>query len=192
MFCTNCGTQFEGNFCPNCGAAASPSPQVSSPPLEDQGHEIKMCQNCGDRLLPGAVKCPTCGSKDLLLLNSNEREKIQEIIANAPNQKSELTPQWRKTIKPSAKQKKSSFARLYEEALATQETIRENKEKGIACCPKCGSTSLSAGKKGFSLGKAAVGAALTGGSIGYGLIAGSLGSGKTVITCLNCGHQWKA
>ena len=22
MFCTNCGTEFEGNFCPNCGTKA--------------------------------------------------------------------------------------------------------------------------------------------------------------------------
>ena len=23
MFCTNCGTEFNGNFCPNCGQAAA-------------------------------------------------------------------------------------------------------------------------------------------------------------------------
>ena len=32
MFCTNCGYEFEGNFCPNCGTAAAP---VRSAPAPD-------------------------------------------------------------------------------------------------------------------------------------------------------------
>lgn len=55
-------------------------------------------------------------------------------------------------------------------------------------CPKCNSNQLSANKKGFSGKKAVVGAALTG---GVGLLAGTIGSNKIVITCLNCGHQWR-
>lgn len=58
-----------------------------------------------------------------------------------------------------------------------------------ARCPKCGSTSLSADKKGFGIGKAVVGAALTG---GIGLAAGNIGSKKVRVTCLGCGHQWMA
>lgn len=56
-------------------------------------------------------------------------------------------------------------------------------------CPKCGSTQITANKKGFGLGKAVVGTVLTGGLLGAG--AGLLGSNKVVITCLKCGHQWK-
>ncbi len=55
-------------------------------------------------------------------------------------------------------------------------------------CPKCGSNQITADKKGFSGGKAVAGAILTG---GIGLLAGTIGSGKVVITCLNCGNQWK-
>ena len=36
MFCTHCATEFEGNFCPNCGrAAAAPAPPelLADPPL---------------------------------------------------------------------------------------------------------------------------------------------------------------
>lgn len=57
-------------------------------------------------------------------------------------------------------------------------------------CPKCGSTSISSGQKGFSAGKAVVGAAVTGSALG--LAAGAVGSKKVIITCLNCGHQWQA
>ena len=56
-------------------------------------------------------------------------------------------------------------------------------------CPKCQSTQLSANKKGFSGTKAVGGAILTG---GIGLLAGTLGSNKIILTCLNCGNQFKA
>ena len=56
-------------------------------------------------------------------------------------------------------------------------------------CPKCGSTQISANKKGFSGKKAAAGVVLTG---GIGLLAGTIGSGKIIITCLSCGYSHKA
>jgi len=56
-------------------------------------------------------------------------------------------------------------------------------------CPKCGSTQLTANKKGFSAGKAVAGAVLTG---GVGLLAGAIGSNKVYITCLKCGYKYKA
>ena len=55
-------------------------------------------------------------------------------------------------------------------------------------CPKCGSTQLSANKKGFSGKKAVAGAVLTG---GIGLLAGTIGRNKVKITCLSCGNQFK-
>jgi hypothetical protein len=56
------------------------------------------------------------------------------------------------------------------------------------CCPKCGSNQITANKKGFSGQKAVAGAVLTG---GIGLLAGTIGSNKILITCLNCGNQFK-
>lgn len=55
-------------------------------------------------------------------------------------------------------------------------------------CPKCGSTQVTANKKGFSAGKAIGGAVLTG---GIGVLAGLHGSGKIKITCLKCGNVFK-
>lgn len=55
-------------------------------------------------------------------------------------------------------------------------------------CPFCGSSQLTANKKGFGAGKAVTGAILTG---GIGLLAGFIGSGDVKITCINCGCQWK-
>jgi len=56
-------------------------------------------------------------------------------------------------------------------------------------CPHCGSTQLTANKKGFGVGKAAAGAILTG---GVGLLAGFIGSGKVKVTCLKCGKTMDA
>lgn len=56
-------------------------------------------------------------------------------------------------------------------------------------CPKCTSSQLTSSKKGFSGGKAVVGVALTG---GIGLLAGTIGRNKQVVTCLRCGHNFKA
>lgn len=74
---------------------------------------------------------------------------------------------------------------------STNKTFKktELKAQGLAYCPKCLSTSLSGNKKGFGIGKAIVGAALTG---GIGLVAGNIGAKKVRITCLNCGHQFWA
>lgn len=56
-------------------------------------------------------------------------------------------------------------------------------------CPRCGSTSLSGNKKGYGVGKGLIGAAVAG---PFGLVAGNLGSKKVIVTCMNCGHKFKA
>ena len=63
-------------------------------------------------------------------------------------------------------------------------------DNNVAHCPKCGSTSLSADKKGFSTTKAIVGTLLVDPLIG--VVAGSTGKNKVIVTCLKCGHQWPA
>ena len=62
-------------------------------------------------------------------------------------------------------------------------------KEGIAYCPKCYSTNLTAHKKGFGIGKAIIGGTLFG---GIGLAAGNLGAKKVRVTCLKCGHQFWA
>ncbi len=71
---------------------------------------------------------------------------------------------------------------------AKRQRIEENRKNGIACCPKCGSTSITANKKGVGIGKAAVGAVVAG---PIGLLAGGIGKNKITCTCLNCGHKFK-
>lgn len=48
-------------------------------------------------------------------------------------------------------------------------------------CPKCGSSQITAQKKGFSIGQAIVG----------GVVGGFIGSQNVNITCLNCGKVFR-
>lgn len=54
-----------------------------------------------------------------------------------------------------------------------EERAKIDKEQGILRCPKCGSTAVSTGARGFSI------------------VTGFLGAGQTVNRCGNCGHKWK-
>jgi uncharacterized membrane protein len=55
-----------------------------------------------------------------------------------------------------------------------EEQINNEPKDAPISCPKCGCTQLSANKKGFSYW------------------TGAIGSQKVYITCLRCGHRWKA
>lgn len=61
------------------------------------------------------------------------------------------------------------------------------KKQEVIRCPKCYSTNLHVDKKGFSGGKAFVGAITVG---NLGLLAGTIGSNDILITCLKCGHKF--
>lgn len=54
-----------------------------------------------------------------------------------------------------------------------QESIKNQQEKNQVRCPKCGSTNITAGQRGYSL------------------LTGFIGSGNTVNRCAKCGYKWK-
>ncbi|MCO4288437.1 hypothetical protein NFW40_03960 [Clostridioides difficile] len=97
------------------------------------------------------------------------------------------------------KKHNNKIKKLQEEQLKleiknTKLSIKQQKnaikqDKKTARCPKCGSTSLSAHKKGFGIGKAVVGAWAVG---GIGLVAGNANAKKVRVTCLKCGKQFWA
>lgn len=66
---------------------------------------------------------------------------------------------------------------------------QENNKDEYLCCPKCHSRELHSEQQGFSGGKALAGAVLVG---GVGILAGTIGSKDVNITCLKCGHRFKA
>lgn len=49
----------------------------------------------------------------------------------------------------------------------------QQRDNNVVKCPKCGSTNVTAGQKGYSL------------------LTGFIGSSSTVNRCAKCGHKWK-
>lgn len=62
-------------------------------------------------------------------------------------------------------------------------------ENQLIKCPKCASTQIHASKKGFNIGKAALGT-LAGGVL-LGAVTGSVNRNKIILTCLKCGNKFK-
>lgn len=61
--------------------------------------------------------------------------------------------------------------------------------QGGMVCPRCHSNQVTAGKKGFGLGKAAIGGILLG---PVGLLAGFIGSKNVEFLCLSCKERWNS
>lgn len=109
------------------------------------------CNSCGTEVSGGKF-CPECGAP---LYSPEPLPKLVEQNAYRPMPQYKPMPQ-AQAIPLSKKQR-----------------IASNKANGIACCPKCGSTSISANRRGWKI------------------TTGILGSSKIIATCLNCGHKWK-
>jgi len=81
---------------------------------------------------------------------------------------------------------------IQEKKLEEKERIKQMDADGVPYCPKCKSASVQyvERRKQLSLGRAAVGGALTG---GLGAAVGAVTSNKRkgVMKCLKCGNEWK-
>lgn len=169
--------------------------ELASPHL-GLSHPVKICLNCGEILLEQAQRCPKCGEKGegLRVIDSEDSHQKQTLREAAKHDGKKGF--WQRTIEEGREinRQKEAAKIAQPKPLSKKERIKENKSNGIACCPKCGSTSISADKKGFGIGKAIVGANITTQIPGAGIIgavAGNIGAKKVIVTCLNCGHQWK-
>ena len=130
-----------------------------------------MCQSCAEKLVANKKDISGAGPAWFSSKTVDDvRRKHQERAAIGEEA-------W---VKQKAEQQQAALRAM---AAANREA------KSVVRCPKCGSTQISADQKGFSAGKAVVGAAVAG---PIGLAAGGIGSKKVIITCLKCGHQWQA
>jgi DNA-directed RNA polymerase subunit M/transcription elongation factor TFIIS len=73
-------------------------------------------------------------------------------------------------------------------AIETSNTSTTLNSKNDVHCAKCGSSQIMATKKGFGVGKAAVGAVLLG---PVGLVGGMISSNQLLLSCMKCGNQWE-
>ena len=125
-----------------------------------------ICMNCGQllnesQIKNGNEKCPFCQSSDLndeiynYKFTLNDYFQIYKISNDA------------QFILQMIKLKNENPIE-YQLRLKQFEDVKSRPK-----CPKCGSTNITAGQRGFSL------------------LTGFLGSNKTVNRCANCGHTWK-
>jgi len=135
------------------------------------------------------MKCEKCGT-EMRKIQKNGELTDEEICINCdliPG----ICPVCKKTLRTKkAEQCPYCFSSWRENETTTQIislSTNEPNEEDIIRCPKCNSKNIVANKKGFGVGKAIVGGALTG---GVGLLGGFVGSNKIKITCLKCGHKW--
>ena len=203
MFCTNCGTKFEGNFCPKCGHPANEEQAVSAPAqshdyYDKEGDLIDLATIYGvykDRSgMAGFFrKCTDYDSetigKALDYIESNITPKEYSMI-DTMKMKRQIEAPIEKLDKRRTQNDPTFKVHLAQLAELQKANKMQKKEMDAqARCPRCGSTSLSANKKGFGIGKAVLGASVAG---PFGLVAGNLGAKKIRVTCLNCGKQFWA
>lgn len=100
---------------------------------------------------------------------------FSENLARAPMSKQETFPELKHMLSP----KKAALAKR----------MKELDSQGIAYCPKCASTSITAGKRGFAFDKAITASFFL--STEASLIAGASGADKPECICMKCGHTWR-
>ena len=128
------------------------------------------CPKCG--YIESTNKCPHCS---IDMLQTDELYNFSDYA----NNKNSITEQIYKKYK--VKENPQFNQKRYELRLKEEEERRKkayepsthqfsfNKIK----CPKCGSTTVTTGERGFSI------------------VTGFIGAGSTVNRCGNCGYKWK-
>ena len=181
MYCSNCGQEATGNFCSNCGHQIN---IASATPVKNYKDVVKINNVDVDML-------------EVVNLFGNGRIKaikyIRDITGADLKESKDAVDKYFDTyygkslsFSEKRKLKKEQEAKKFRE-LGTKK--RKLDEQDIVYCPKCASTSLSAGKKGLDVGSAIFGASLFG---TIGLMAGAGDTESIKVTCLKCGHQFKA
>ena len=133
---------------------------------------IKRCAKCGDigRFSSEFVKCLKCDEDTLLVTSMTDEEFC--VLCKAVPKNNELC-----SLMIDLKEKDPIEYQLkmsqFKTQVQQQESIKNQQEKNQVHCPKCGSTNITAGQRGYSL------------------LTGFIGSGNTVNRCAKCGYKWK-
>ena len=114
--------------------------------------------------------CPICADKLENIIFPFEDLKILTSISNDVRLYQSMIQLYNDDI-IEYELKMSQFRTQYERQASIKQM--QDEEKNKPKCPKCGSTNITTGQRGYSL------------------LTGFLGSNKTVNRCANCGYTWK-
>lgn len=208
MFCFKCGTQLpDGScFCMKCGAKmpdAESQTEITEPPAPEDAtphpFEKTVVFGAGSSI---TVNNMTMTCKDFFVAETIALGQIYNLQMRKgsiiDNGMISFEVDKKKHIYRFPKKQNQAVEEIYHfllnaNPLASEPHPAPAPVEPIARCPKCGSTSLTANKKGFGVGKAVVGVAIAAqvGLAPIGLVGGNIGKDKVLITCLHCGHQYK-
>lgn len=119
------------------------------------------CIECGKEISDRSVTCPNCGCPTDVSIKELEIEKV--------NNKDKLFYK----CPVCNKEYKEGTLECNVCGYTTVISLLQKNQSSQPQCPKCGSTAITAGQRGYSL------------------LTGFLGSNKTVNRCANCGYTWK-
>lgn len=133
--------------------------------LDDEDH---ICKNCHYKVMTKTE----FSAKDYMNAYNTSPEALRQFKQNLREKYTVNSPQFDKQLYEDllTKEYKDSLEREATE-LRRQQEIALNKNK--IHCPKCNSTNVTTGQRGYSFW------------------TGFLGSSKTVNRCGNCGYKWK-
>lgn len=160
------------------------------------------CPECGrEGVSSSAESCPNCGfNLREHFLNKNEEMNSELISELSKKYGCNLSPEEEKRIEYYEKSQQREIKQINNSDMAEEEKRRRikketenyaslinsivvkckkrnqeeyDKEHDIVRCPRCGSTNVDIGKRGFSV------------------VTGFVGSNKTVNRCGKCGYKWK-
>lgn len=141
---------------------------------------IGYCPRCGNLDFGNEQgqkhKCSYCENEILITKYSSndyfdDRAKIKRIISDLYRNSSEFDEELFNARENKVRQERHSS--MNETQKGVLQSMGAIPNKNILKCPKCGSTAVSIGARGFSI------------------VTGFLGSGQTVNRCGNCGYKWK-
>ena len=127
---------------------------------------------CAGYLIPFGDKissCPYCGNTMLKSIPISNADFL--CIRDVSNCNTELLEAMIKLRQDNIIEYESKMSQ-FRTQVQQQENSRAQAANTVKC-PRCGSTNITAGQRGFSL------------------LTGFVGSGKTVNRCANCGHKWR-
>lgn len=169
MFCSNCGKEISPSdkFCRFCGQ------KIQESGNEEEQYDVETVVNEFKNNRIGACKY-------LANMYGLSLSKAKELIDNEYSKRKKDKNIW--------KQAKQQIAEKNLHQQKELNKIKQLKEDKVPFCPRCHSTNLTAQKKGLGLLKGAIGVATFG---GLGVTAAGIGKNKIILTCLNCGYQFK-
>ena len=187
MFCPNCGNNCgDSRFCSNCGQKLERTNYVSAakteyPPLkqpfvqiiagkEIDLHRIVRTYGMGFRK-SGAYYYL---ANEVGISHQQAKQILDPIYAVHAGEKISFMSSLTANM-GLINDKKS------QERTARWDRIEELEASGQVYCPECLSTSVSAQKKGFSVGRA---------RLFDDPMAGAIGANEVQCVCLKCGHKW--